>query len=399
VPATQQRLHAAVRGAARPGGLGWRYDASLTRTRLAERPGSARPLDYGWTQDAARATLAYTTMLGFHRVTVGAGADGLRAAADTTRAGAGLADDAVGTGRVFAGVAVPLRARGRQALDAAVSVTDGAVGWAATSQTAVRLAPRHRLALTLAAARQPHAAEPSAWYWLAQGAVLPGRDGQALARPDAFRTRTDLSATLGWTGRLHRTLTATLVGAVRRLDGFAVPLYDAAFDAQRRPDRTGVRFVTATRVVPDATGTTGRLRAALDVAPHAALRHRLYVVARDVLAGDAALTTAWRTLPRAEVGTWAEARLPARLTLGARLAVTTARRWPGYAAADAATGGGVPATLPALARLDVSAAKRFWGERLRASAALRNLLDARLRSHPAGSIQRLALFVRLEARL
>jgi hypothetical protein len=119
---------------------------------------------------------------------------------------------------------------------------------------------------------------------------------------------------------------------------------------------------------------------------------------QDVLAGDDALAVAYGTVPVLEAGALAAVEPVRRLVLGARLEVTSRRTWPGYQAAEAVPASQAEARLPALWRLDLSATKRLWGDRLRASAALRNVLDERLRTHPAGSVQRLALFVRLDAR-
>ena len=77
----------------------------------------------------------------------------------------------------------------------------------------------------------------------------------------------------------------------------------------------------------------------------------------------------------------------------------SASRWAAFESAEAETGGRYRSEVSQALVLDLAVAKRLWDGRLGVQAAVRNLLGANLRYHPAGATFAPTAMVRLEARL
>ena len=77
----------------------------------------------------------------------------------------------------------------------------------------------------------------------------------------------------------------------------------------------------------------------------------------------------------------------------------SASRWAAFESVEAETGGRYRSEVEPALVLDVAVAKRLWDGRLGVQAAVRNLLGANLRYHPAGATFAPTVVVRLEARL
>ena len=387
VPAVRTHARAALRGTLTPGApRGLRY--RLSAERLAFSPAANNPADlrFDWGQDRLRGAVAwYDDALHLAgrpaQATLGLSADAYR-----SRTGVSLADPSLLAARLYGTARLQPALRWQQQFGFAAGLTEGAADLGATATTRVHPGAAHTLALALSAARQPFAASNSPWHWSAEGYAFPGTPAEALRLPRTFTPARTLTADLGWTFRPADGLTLRTRGSARTFRGATLARTTYG------PDEAVV-----TRVATDLRGHTYRAEASAEWrVPF--LRQRLTYAFQSFTTEDGAFAAAWRPAPRFLARYTARFAPNERFSVQARLTYRGATTWPQYGT-GAAPGGPYPARLPATWLLDLTAQKRFWGDHLRASLALRNLLDEPERSHAAGPVTRLALFVSVSAQL
>ena len=387
VPTLRTHARAALRGALTPGApRGLRY--RLSAERLAFSPAANNPADlrFDWKQDRLRGAVAwYDKALRLAgrpaQATLGLSADVYR-----SRTGVSLADPSLSAARLYGTVRLQPAPRWQQQLGVAAGLTDGAADLSATAATRVQPGAAHTLDLALSAAQQPFAATNSPWHWSAEGYAFPRALTDALRLPRDFAAARALTADLGWTVRLAERLTLHTRGSARAFRG-----------ATLARTTYGPDDAVATRVATNLRGHTYRAKASAQWRlPF--LRQRLTYAFQSFMTGDDAFAAAWRPVPRSLARYTARFAPNERFSLQARLTYRGATTWPQYDA-GAAPGGPYPARLPTTWLLDLTAQKRFWDDHLRASLALRNVFDEPERSHAAGPVTQLTLFVSVAAQL
>lgn len=115
--------------------------------------------------------------------------------------------------------------------------------------------------------------------------------------------------------------------------------------------------------------------------------------------GDTLYREAWTTVPRHFVRMTSEWVPVSGLELWLSAAWRSASRWAAFEMVEAETGGRYRAGVGQALVLDLTIAKRLWDGRLGVQAAVRNLLGADLRYHPAGATFAPTAVVGGEARL
>jgi hypothetical protein len=115
--------------------------------------------------------------------------------------------------------------------------------------------------------------------------------------------------------------------------------------------------------------------------------------------GDTLYREAQAALPRHSVRMTSEWVPVAGLDLWLSAGWRSASRWAAFAAVEAETGGRYRSEVGPALVLDLAIAKRLWDGRLGVQAAVRNLLGADLRYHPAGATFAPTVVVRVEAKL
>jgi hypothetical protein len=313
-----------------------------------------------------------------------------------------LDDPGVLTTRAYAALAAPDGAA-RPHLAVLLSQTDGQLGGGALLSAHPALGESSQLRVQGGYVRRPYAAASTQWYWLQQGLPVPQAPEARVALPASFPA----SGRFTLDARLRRSfqngLRLTLAGGARVFHDLTLPAADYGFAPVHLPAFAppGGRLVPNIRLRTGASGQTFYVTAGARASFPEGLTHRLRYRGFAHRAGDRAraFNQRFRRVPRH----WARyaARLSAgeRFGLEGRFTARSAEHWPAYCRAAAAGGNAYRTRLPPRLRVDLSATKRFWNDHLRARLALRNLLDAPLRSHPAGPIRRLAFFVSLEAQL
>ena len=115
--------------------------------------------------------------------------------------------------------------------------------------------------------------------------------------------------------------------------------------------------------------------------------------------GDTLYREARAAMPRHGLRMTSEWVPVAGLELWLSGAWRSASRWAAFESVEAETGGRYRPEVGQALVLDLAIAKRLWDGRLAVQAAVRNLLGADLRYHPAGATFAPTVVVRLEARL
>jgi hypothetical protein len=413
VPARRRRASASVRGRLPPDRvLPLNYRLSYRHATLRSAPtrfgARAAPFpSFDWAEDRLSAQLGTGRLSlrsgpGDVPVEVRAGLSGDYVHGQAR--GASLDDPDVLTARAYTAFSVPgpgLRPR----LALLVSQTNGQFGGG--TLFSARYAPEERAqaGLQLGYVRRPYAAEGRQWYWLAQGLPVPQAPEARVTLPASFaaseRFTADVRLSRSFTGGLR----LTLEGGARHFQSMTLP--DARYGFA--PVRSPVYPPPGGRLVPDLHLHTGAAGQTFYAAAEGAstfpeglahqLRYRIFAhrAANSEDGNQRAFDQRFRRVPRHWGRYTARLAVGDRFSVEARLTARSAERWPAYRRAAEAGGNAYRHRLPARLRVDLTATKRLWRDHLRARLALRNLLDAPLRSHPAGPVRRLAIFLSLEA--
>ncbi|PSQ78858.1 MAG: hypothetical protein BRD37_01945 [Bacteroidetes bacterium QH_8_67_23] len=419
LPARRRHAHIGVRGA--PSGnrsdrtQRLRYRFGYRRATLASDAGrfrSAPPpnLTFDWTEDhltthvgVGDLSLPFSPLPGNApvRLRFGVSADYTRAQAKR----ASLDDPTLLTTRAYAELAAPSAAF-RPRLAALLSQTDGQLGGGALLSSQFPLGRRSSLGLHLGYVRAPYAAGGPFWYWLQQGLPAPQHpEGQVALPSSPFPASERLTADL----RLRRTfaggLRLALELSARHFQHLSLPSGSYRFARIALPAYAppGGALVPHLRLHTEASGQT--VRAAIEgthTAP-AGLTHQLrYNVFAHHATGEGGARRAFdqrfARVPRHQLRYTARLAVATRFSLEGRVTARSPEHWPAYRPAEA-DDSSYPPRLPAFLRVDLTATKRLWRDHLRLRLALRNLLDAPLRRHPAGPVRRLTLFLSFEAQL
>jgi hypothetical protein len=432
VPARRRRARATAQGrlSLLPGRRSphTRYRLGYRRSTLrsdAGRLSSSEALPLDWTADDLsghvslggppldRLPLPDHLPLDSMRLRVGASSDYTRVQAEH----AFLDDPDVLTTRAYATLSAPAALRPRLSL--LLSQTDEQWGGGALFSSRVALGnpfsrnvpsdaspPRYTLGLRLGYVRRPYAADGSRWYWLGQGLPVPrASDGRVLL-PASFSPSDRLTTDL----RLRRAVPGgprlTLELGARHFRGLTLPDADYGFAPVVSPNNPppGGRLIPNLRLRTDASGQTFYATAQATHSFPGPLTHRVRYDFFTHRAGGSgsrrrAFAQRFQRVPRHRGRYTARLSVDDRFSLEGRVTARSPERWPAYRRAAASDRNIYRSRLPARLRVDLTATKRLWRDYLRVRLALRNLLDAPLRSHPASPVQRLALFVSVEAQL
>lgn len=319
--------------------------------------------------------------------------------ADYTRALShpALDDPTLLTTRGYAQLSADSSVRVQPRLTALVSQTDGHFGGGLLLSALGPQEARWSFGVHLTYMRRPYAAGGPFWYWLQQGLRVPRLQTGHVSLPAAFPPSHRLTTDVRLRRAFHRSHVALELG-VRHFRDLTLPRSDIGYDSLSNG------LVPDLQLRPDASGQTFRMALTGMYSFPAALTHRLRydLFAYHAAGGGAsreAFAQRFARVPRHQLRYTARLSVGERFSLEGRLTARAPTRWPAYTRAARAEGSPYRRRLPAYALLDVTAMKRLWHDHLRLRLALRNLLDAPFRSHPAGPLRRLNLFVSLAAKL
>lgn len=377
LPLILNTIHVGASGDTAPGrSEGFAYRVGFTR--LDTDPRSNRlGLDPDWREDRLRVHLTARTGTRRLGATLGAGFD--QTALVTVQP---VAPRGRLLGRVDAGVH---GAAGRFVgmLGGAGVVGSERIGVKVLATTAVDVREAGTITLHTTYARRLPEEQRDFTSWQANGYRLPGA-GTVPAAP--YTLVGDVAtADLAWAFQPATSVSFTARGRYRAFMRQTLAVYSFT------PDSLGVGFVPAGQVTPDAAGQVVALEGEGAWRPARGLSLGAYYGYTRPFSDDAAFWSRWRPLAWHTASATARFTPNDRLALWARAQWTSGAYWPAYAGVGAAQ-------LPAQLAVDVAVSKRFWGEHVHALLALRNALGADLRTHPAGAVTQLSLYVALRAR-
>ncbi len=228
----------------------------------------------------------------------------------------------------------------------------------------------------LVALDQPATTATDLWPLAARGDTWLGDAGVASSiEPEAPRAR-QAAADLAWARRVAGRLTVSASLFYRASRSGPLARRALSFDAERLAWRGPVSVVAGRP--GQVGGITGG--AELDIGSRTTLRAWYRV--RGLLSGGSEVQAAWSALP-AHAGAVEAAFSPVRgFELSGRAAVRGTARPPDYSGSPALDELG--ARTGAAVTADLGVQKWFWGRRLRAQLAGRNLFDSRSATHPEG---------------
>ncbi len=220
-------------------------------------------------------------------------------------------------------------------------------------------------------------------YWIMRG-HHPGGAEFRFQPLDLSRRETLYSADLGWTTGSRIRLQFS--GGVRRFKNSLRPLTEFSLDSTR----------TSLQTITSIASTSGSIaRTSLQV--HYSLSRQFILKIHGTYAypwsSMHTFRDAWHH--RLQVGMRGEFRPNDRFSLDLRFRYVGARTWYAFERASHENPEYYTMQLPGTAHLHLTAQKRFWGNRLRVSATMRNLLDHPHISHPAGARTRASFHVNL----
>ncbi|MXZ04693.1 MAG: hypothetical protein F4Y90_04140 [Rhodothermaceae bacterium] len=209
--------------------------------------------------------------------------------------------------------------------------------------------------------------------WATRG-FRPGNAELRFMHLDLPRRRSTYSLDLAWT--TGNQVKLYLNGGLRRLTNHVRPRMHALLDSTR------TRLHATTDIVA-ASGQIARASGRIYMPLTSQFTVKLYGVYAYPWSDSDAFRSAW--YHRMQVGGQGEFHPNDRLSLNMRLRYVGATTWAEYEEAAADNPEFYTTRLPGAVYLHLTVQKRFWGERLRLSATMRNVLDHPHLAHPAGA--------------
>lgn len=363
----------------------FRYDVSHTRDAARLRPGASGPrLDWAMGTTEARVEL----------LPEAASIDlaGVRLRRREVRSPAALSDPSVALATAYATLRLGRR---REAATASGSVTLGEddIGLAALLSCGWAVSPAAAIEAVLSHERTSRGEDNTIWGWTERGYDLLEQSGVDFAihgdPRSANRTGADLRLTTGGAGDVALTARALF----RRDRGLSL-------------ERRELHFVPAsasldgpTTLVRGAGGELAGASAELASQPAPGLELRASYWVRGAIGGDRVYRDAWAVVPRHG----ARATMEYLPVPGLELWMGTTYRGPSRRAelrvVEVESKGRYRERLDGAFTVDIGVQKLLWDGRLRAQLAIRNVLAAGLRYHPAGATFGPTAVVQLEGNL
>lgn len=253
---------------------------------------------------------------------------------------------------------------------AAVSFDDGILGYEVFSRT---WHERVGLDLRVMLRNRAPASEMTFSDWATRG-FRPGNAELRFMHLDIPRRRSTYSLDITWAAGSRVKL--YLSGGLRRLTNHVRPRMRAQLDSTRTRLHTTSDIVAASGQIARASG-----RIHMPLTSHFTVK--LYGVYAYPWSNSDAFRSAW--YHRMQIGGQGEFHPNDRFSLNMRLRYVGATIWAEFEEAAAGNPEFYTTRLPGAVYLHLTVQKRFWGERLRLSATMRNVLDHPHLAHPAGA--------------
>ena len=361
------------------------YDLSHTRDATRLRRGApGPPLDWRTGTTEARVELA--------REAGPVDLAGVRVRRRGVRSPEGVRDPVVALATAYTTLRL---GRDRDATTASGALTfgEGDVGLAGLLSRRWALAPRTALEAVLSHERTSRGEDNTIWGWTGRGYDLledSGADFTILGDPrSANRTGADLRLTTGRAGGL--TLTARAL--VRRDRGHALERRELHFVP------ASASFVGPTALVRGAGGELAGASAEVASRPVPGMEVRASYWLRGAIGGDRPYRDAWAAVPHHGARATVEYVPAPGLDLSMVTSYRGSSRRAELRAVEAESNGRYRGRLDGAFTLDLALQKLLWDGRLRAQLAVRNVLGAELRYHPAGATFGPTAVVQLEGNL
>jgi hypothetical protein len=241
--------------------------------------------------------------------------------------------------------------------------------------------------------RAVRAEDTDIWAWTERGYRLFEDAGAQVAILGEPRGSERISGDIRWSLPAGRNVRLVGRGLYRRDRGLALERARLHFDP------AGESFEGPVTLVHGAGGELagGGVDLELSAGRTLVVRGTWWYVAP--VGGDTLYREARAAVPRHGLRMTSEWVPVAGLELWLSAKWRSASRWAAFESAEAETGGPYRSDVGPALVLDLAVAKRLWDGRLGIQAAVRNLLGANLRYHPAGATFAPTAVVRLEARL
>lgn len=259
---------------------------------------------------------------------------------------------------------------------AAVSLDDSVLGYEVFSRA---WHERIGLDLRLMLRNRSPASDMTFADWATRG-FRPGNAELRFMPLDMPRRRSTYSLDISWAAGNRVKL--YLSGGLRKLTNHIRPRMHAILDSTR------THLDTITDIVV-ATGQIARTSVRIHMPLTSHFTVKLYGVYAYPWSDADAFRSAW--YHRMQIGGRGEFHPNDRFSLDVRLRYVGATTWAEFEEAAAGNPEFYTTRLPGAVYLHLTVQKRFWGERLRLSATMRNVLDHPHLAHPAGARTR-ALF-------
>jgi hypothetical protein len=276
---------------------------------------------------------------------------------------------------------------------AALTGGDGETGLAAVGSRAWTLSGGSTLETVIAYEHAVRAEDTDIWAWTERGYRLFEDAGAVVEIHGARRGPKRISGDVRWSLRAGRGVRLVGRGFYRR-------------DRRLALERARLHFVPGSEsfegpvaLVHGAGGELAGGGVELELNPARTLVVKGSWWYAAPVGGDPLYREAQAAMPRHGVRMTSEWVPVTGLELWLSTRWRSASRWAAFETVEAETGGRYRSEIGQALVLDLAIAKRLWDGRLGVQAAVRNLLGADLRYHPAGATFAPTAVVRLEAKL
>ncbi len=391
VPVIETLAYGGLNGDSAPGRhSGLHYNLSFASVDLNERQNKGQ-LDFDWGQSRLKGNVESRAGNDFLQTRVGAGIDFYR-----TRTGYPLSDPSVLLTRTYAALSFRLDPALRQELSVHVSHGYDQLGVRVLSMTSLSIGMSQQLQATFSLARGLPEEENSLWQWMQRGYLFPAVLGADITLPDRFQAPQTRTADLTWNFQPSESLDLHVSGLYRYFDNVWLERYNFGYTYIPTLFKESEYFDPQLRIDPDAGGKVIGASTGLGIRLSSKLTQRIHYGYTRPFSTDTGFWETWSNVPWHRITYTARFVPLSRFSLFTSLRYQAPTQWPAYQQADLESSGRYPARLPAVFLWDTTVQKCFWGDRIRATLSLQNLLNQRVRLHPAGAVTRMSLFAGIQ---
>ncbi len=280
-----------------------------------------------------------------------------------------------------------------QSVQFAVLAGDNKLTGNAVLTTNLRLGPDQTIVSTLSFLGQLPGEYDGYAYFFVKGYDLPERYGWDYTLQSPLKSSRKLQGSLSWYYRPPRSCEISLTLKYGRFRNIYLETGVVHFDT------TLFRLSGTTIGSGDGGYETLTLGFRLNYDLNPGLKTRLFAGYTGLLRGDQASRVLFSKVPDVKLSSKTEYEHAGHFSMWLLIAWQARAYWPEYQGIGRESGGFYEARIPPQTNIDFAIQKSFWEQKLVTSLIVSDVLNQKLYSHPAGSVQHLSLFIRIALKL